>query len=235
MDEKKPTRVLLVGDAHANDTESMARVANQLEKHYEVIDVVQDEIVLQEVDVIDTTCEELDSADSEKKPKRVLIVGDGHAGMHNMPKLQEALKKLTDEGYEILYTDMEGSPDLSDYELVVDAAAEGADTTALQLLDTGDILDAEHIPPPSTDERARSMHSAAAMMSMLAMATMGGFGTWPLGHTHRHFRSREKPTKVCTLPGCDELTTHNGGYCCAEHCLHHQQLRKDERKALKDV
>lgn len=26
------------------------------------------------------------------------------------------------------------------------------------------------------------------------------------------------PLKKCLLNGCDEMTTHNGGYCCAEHC-----------------
>ena len=28
----------------------------------------------------------------------------------------------------------------------------------------------------------------------------------------------EKPLKKCLLPGCENMTRHNGGYCCAEHC-----------------
>lgn len=30
------------------------------------------------------------------------------------------------------------------------------------------------------------------------------------------------PVKVatkCMLPSCSAMTTHNGGYCCAEHCV----------------
>jgi hypothetical protein len=30
-----------------------------------------------------------------------------------------------------------------------------------------------------------------------------------------------KVGRKCRLPGCDNLTTHNGGYCCAEHCRQH--------------
>ena len=26
-----------------------------------------------------------------------------------------------------------------------------------------------------------------------------------------------KPKRKCRLKGCDILTSHNGGYCCAEH------------------
>jgi hypothetical protein len=28
----------------------------------------------------------------------------------------------------------------------------------------------------------------------------------------------EKQKKKCLLPGCSNLTDHNGGYCSAEHC-----------------
>ena len=36
---------------------------------------------------------------------------------------------------------------------------------------------------------------------------------------------REKPKTVCLLPGCEETTTHNGGYCKAEHCAEHRMQR----------
>jgi hypothetical protein len=28
----------------------------------------------------------------------------------------------------------------------------------------------------------------------------------------------KKVAKKCLLPGCEKTTTHNGGYCCADHC-----------------
>ncbi len=40
-----------------------------------------------------------------------------------------------------------------------------------------------------------------------------------------------RPTKKrriqckCALPGCDNMTYHNGGYCCAEHCKKHREIR----------
>lgn len=27
--------------------------------------------------------------------------------------------------------------------------------------------------------------------------------------------------RQCRLPGCTNTTTHNGGYCCADHCRQH--------------
>ena len=36
----------------------------------------------------------------------------------------------------------------------------------------------------------------------------------------------KKPTR-CGLPKCKNLTTHNGGYCCADHCHKHRQLQRD--------
>jgi hypothetical protein len=64
------------------------------------------------------------------------------------------------------------------------------------------------------------------------------YGSWPLimpwvlhpnhsGGMPAPFREpRPKPKKVCTLPSCEELTDHNGGYCCADHCKQHRELRK---------
>jgi len=35
----------------------------------------------------------------------------------------------------------------------------------------------------------------------------------------------DAPAQKCRLPECDLHTAHNGGYCCAEHCLEHRRLR----------
>jgi len=29
---------------------------------------------------------------------------------------------------------------------------------------------------------------------------------------------KEKPLRKCALRGCENMTRHNGSYCCAEHC-----------------
>jgi hypothetical protein len=38
---------------------------------------------------------------------------------------------------------------------------------------------------------------------------------------------KRKPVRKCALPGCDIQTSHNGGYCCAEHCKEHVRLLKN--------
>ncbi len=38
------------------------------------------------------------------------------------------------------------------------------------------------------------------------------------------YETRIKPKKKCLLKDCAEMTDHNGGYCCAEHC------KKDKEK-----
>ena len=42
-------------------------------------------------------------------------------------------------------------------------------------------------------------------------------------------RKRETPRKKCSLPGCENMTSHRGWYCCAEHKNMHK------RTALVDV
>jgi hypothetical protein len=32
-----------------------------------------------------------------------------------------------------------------------------------------------------------------------------------------------KAPMKCRLPSCMNMTTHNGGYCCAEHCKKHRK------------
>jgi hypothetical protein len=36
---------------------------------------------------------------------------------------------------------------------------------------------------------------------------------------------KEREARKCALPGCDKPTTHNGGYCCAEHCKQHREMK----------
>ena len=38
-------------------------------------------------------------------------------------------------------------------------------------------------------------------------------------------RAKSKPLVKCLLPGCENMTAHNGGYCCAAHCREHNKLR----------
>lgn len=48
----------------------------------------------------------------------------------------------------------------------------------------------------------------------------------------RRLFPEDRPYKKCLLPGCEEQTSHRGGYCCAEHCKEHkvnQQIRKKGR------
>lgn len=45
------------------------------------------------------------------------------------------------------------------------------------------------------------------------------------GNAHyggRMKRIKIKEPTICKLPSCENLTTHNGGYCCAEHCKEHR-------------
>jgi hypothetical protein len=36
-------------------------------------------------------------------------------------------------------------------------------------------------------------------------------------------RQTKRQAKQCALPGCEAVTTHNGGYCCADHCREHRR------------
>jgi hypothetical protein len=36
---------------------------------------------------------------------------------------------------------------------------------------------------------------------------------------------RGRPYKKCLLPGCENKTDHNGGYCCADHCKEHRRMK----------
>jgi len=47
-------------------------------------------------------------------------------------------------------------------------------------------------------------------------------------HIMRSFRIAKPKPKValkCALPGCNVMTTHNGGFCCREHCIEYKQRK----------
>lgn len=57
------------------------------------------------------------------------------------------------------------------------------------------------------------------MAMTLAMATAAGMVPYCL-------RREPKPERACRLYGCTNLTDHNGGYCCSEHCKRHREVTK---------
>lgn len=46
-----------------------------------------------------------------------------------------------------------------------------------------------------------------------------------------HISKKKNPNK-CLLFECHNLTTHNGGYCCSEHCKTDKERRKNGKKKL---
>ena len=63
------------------------------------------------------------------------------------------------------------------------------------------------------------------MSMMLAATAISGY----IGGAT--FYDPPKPKRKCLLPGCDNLTAHNGGYCCAEHCRNHKKLKQPNEKS----
>lgn len=85
---------------------------------------------------------------------------------------------------------------------------------------------------------------AATMMATLAGLTSGITNT--NGNTYKiknysdddileeFLRPRFLKGKIktqCLLKGCEAMTSHNGGYCCARHC----KLDRERRNAIKKV
>lgn len=70
--------------------------------------------------------------------------------------------------------------------------------------------------------KGMGMSSMAALMAMMG----GGFGDVD-GRLPRELR--DKPTSQCKLPGCEERTSHNGGYCCGDHCREHDRIRRERK------
>jgi hypothetical protein len=68
--------------------------------------------------------------------------------------------------------------------------------------------------------------STYRMLPMLAgaLAMLGGLG----------LPDQPKQSRKCLLKDCQRSTTHNGGYCCADHCRKDRERRKlNERKEAK--
>ena len=69
----------------------------------------------------------------------------------------------------------------------------------------------------STDEKKReNVRMSAIMASIMAMGTPNELIE----------RRREKKYTICLMPNCYNETQHNGGYCCAEHCKAHKEMKK---------
>lgn len=78
----------------------------------------------------------------------------------------------------------------------------------------------EEDPPPDrfTGRRGRSRGSSASMLDIIS--ALG------LDKTLLSFPPTPPPKLTkCLFPGCDVMTDHHGGYCCAGHCKQHQKLR----------
>jgi len=39
-------------------------------------------------------------------------------------------------------------------------------------------------------------------------------------------RREKRDMRKCRLPGCEVMHSHNGGYCCPEHCREHLKIKK---------
>lgn len=60
---------------------------------------------------------------------------------------------------------------------------------------------------------------AALALSMAAIA----------GYVPKSCFSKQKIANKCLLPDCEIMTSHRGGYCCAEHCKKHKQTQRSDR------
>lgn len=59
--------------------------------------------------------------------------------------------------------------------------------------------------------------------SIAALALMSG-GLGALEAKQKEF----KQPKKCSLPECEKITDHRGGYCSREHCVEHRRILKNE-------
>ena len=64
-------------------------------------------------------------------------------------------------------------------------------------------------PPPNMD-------------TLASLFILGAMGWHQPSMMRRQTRRKVVRETVCALPGCEEMTSHNGGYCCAEHCKEHR-------------
>lgn len=60
----------------------------------------------------------------------------------------------------------------------------------------------------------------------------GGGRRMGMSYLNDLIRTKRRPEKTCQLPGCDNTTTHRGGYCCSVHCRQHQIQQGKKIKAV---
>ena len=87
------------------------------------------------------------------------------------------------------------------------------------------------------DDERTSPATKAALLGTLAAMVPPSAGPWVLTNPNAPSGffpglpgirpKRERLATKCSLPGCDEMTTHNGGYCCGEHCKEHRRRQKE--------
>jgi hypothetical protein len=53
----------------------------------------------------------------------------------------------------------------------------------------------------------------------------------PFGHSRIYHKPPKQDSK-CMLPECNNMTKHNGGYCCADHCKQHRNNLKGKNKSV---
>jgi hypothetical protein len=69
---------------------------------------------------------------------------------------------------------------------------------------------------PTEPAKPRSVQRRVSPLA--AMMLMAGVLSMPM--------EQPKPKRKCLLPTCNNLTDHNGGYCCAEHCREHKRANE---------
>jgi len=65
-------------------------------------------------------------------------------------------------------------------------------------------------------------HLVKGLLPILTVASMFDENNDFIGIPGYRDKKEKKPIK-CLLPSCNNMTTHNGGYCCAEHCKEHRK------------
>lgn len=63
--------------------------------------------------------------------------------------------------------------------------------------------------------------------NLALLATVAGVMGWALPFPRA---KAAKEMVKCALSGCEVMTAHNGGYCCAEHCRKHRRFLRYSRK-----
>lgn len=74
-------------------------------------------------------------------------------------------------------------------------------------------------------------------LSMLYGMVGAGIADMSLPYQRRYIdsvmpRIKRRSKKTCLLPGCQNSTTHRGGYCCSVHCRQHQVQMGKRIKAI---